>query len=100
MIMDVHSARHRLCAALVALIGPVEAFRQFRRIRIPRVHAVQRLSMANAKFKHMRDSAQQRELIATGKGSVQGNADWVWAYDPVAEWNKPPVVPGLEVPAS
>jgi len=79
---------------------PAVAFKQFRRIRIPRVQAVQRLSMANAKFKHMRDSAQQRELIATGKGSVQGNADWVWAYDPVDEWNKPPVVPGLEVPAS
>ena len=79
---------------------PIEALRQFRHIRIPRVHAVQRLSMANAKFKHMRDSEQQRELIATGKGSVQGNADWVWAYDPVAEWNKAPVVPEVGVPAS
>ena len=84
---------------LAAESDPAEAFRQFRRIRIPRVHAVQRLSMANAKFKHMRDSAQQRELIATGKGSAHGNADWVWAYDPVAEWNRPPVVPEMAVPA-
>jgi salicylate hydroxylase len=72
---------------------PIEAFREFRRVRIPRVHAVQRLSMANAKFKHMRDSEQQREMIATGKRTVQGNADWIWAYDPVADWNKAPVVP-------
>jgi salicylate hydroxylase len=72
---------------------PIEAFRQFRRIRIPRVHAVQRLSAANAKFKHMRDTEQQREMIATGKRTVQGNADWIWAYDPVTEWNKAPVIP-------
>jgi hypothetical protein len=26
-------------------------------------------------------------------GSVHGNSDWVWGYDPVAEWNKAPSVP-------
>jgi salicylate hydroxylase len=75
------------------------AFREFRRIRIPRVQAVQRLSLANAKFKHMHDAAQQKKMIETGKGSVQGNADWIWAYDPVSEWNKTPVVPEVGVPA-
>jgi len=44
---------------LEACRDPVEAFANFRRIRIPRVHAVQRLSFANARFKHMRDSAAQ-----------------------------------------
>jgi len=72
---------------------PAEAFRQFRRIRIPRVHAVQRLSLANARFKHMRDADAQKSLIASGKGSVQGNIDWVWGYDPAAEWDKAPFVP-------
>jgi salicylate hydroxylase len=72
---------------------PGEAFGNFRRIRIPRVHAVQRLSMANARFKHMRDSTEQKALIAAGERSVHGNTNWVWAYDPVAEWDKPPVVP-------
>ncbi len=81
---------------LAAERDPVEAFANFRRIRIPRVHAVQRLSMANARFKHMRDSATQKAMIASGERSVQGNADWVWAYDPVAEWNKEPTVPATE----
>jgi salicylate hydroxylase len=78
---------------LAAEDDPIEAFRQFRRVRISRVQAVQRLSMANAKFKHMRDSEQQRQIITTGKRAVQGNVDWIWAYDPIAEWDKAPVIP-------
>jgi salicylate hydroxylase len=81
---------------LDACDDPVEAFANFRRVRIPRVHAVQRLSAANAKFKHMRDAAAQRALIESGKGSVQGRNHWVMAYDPVAEWDKEPMVPALE----
>jgi salicylate hydroxylase len=72
---------------------PVEAFANFRRIRIPRVHGVQRLAFANARFKHMRDAAKQKDSIAAGKGSVHGNSDWVWGYDPVGEWDKEPSVP-------
>src|SRR6185312_2173681 len=75
---------------------PAEAFANFRRIRIPRVHAVQQLSAANARFKHMHDAAAQKALIESGKGSVQGNAEWVWAFDPVAEWDKAPTVPESE----
>lgn len=78
---------------LAACSDPVEAFAGFRRVRIPRVHGVQRLSFSNARFKHMRDAAAQKELIATGKGSVHGSSDWVWGYDPVTEWNKEPSVP-------
>jgi salicylate hydroxylase len=72
---------------------PAEAFANFRRIRIPRVHGVQRLSIANARFKHMRDAAAQKASIAAGKSSVHGNSDWVWGYDPIGEWNKEPLVP-------
>ncbi len=32
-------------------------------------------------------------MIAAGQRSVHGNGDWVWAFDPVADWDKPPVVP-------
>ena len=78
---------------LEASRDPVEAFGNFRRIRIPRVHGVQRLSFSNARFKHMRDSAAVKESIASGKSSVHGNADWVWGYDPIDEWDKEPVVP-------
>ncbi|HEU5276410.1 MAG TPA: FAD-dependent monooxygenase [Xanthobacteraceae bacterium] len=79
---------------LDACRDPVEAFANFRRVRIPRVHGVQRLSFSNARFKHMRDAAAQKQHIAAGTGSVHGNSDWVWGYDPVADWDKEPVVPG------
>ena len=78
---------------LQACPDPIEAFANFRRVRIPRVHGVQRLSLANARFKHMRDSAVQKELITTGKTSVHGNADWVYGYDPIGAWDKEPIVP-------
>ncbi len=78
---------------LEACLDPVEAFASFRRIRIPRVHGVQRLSLSNARFKHMRDSAAQKQSIVSGQGSVHGSSEWVWEYDPVREWNSEPSVP-------
>ena len=78
---------------LEACRDPVEAFANFRRVRIPRVHGVQRLSISNARFKHMRDRDAQKASIAAGKGSVHGSADWVWGYDPIREWDKEPSVP-------
>ncbi len=74
---------------------PAEAFANFRRIRIPRVHAVQRLSLANARFKHMPSSAEQKALIETGKGSVHGSPDWVYGYNVETDWNKDPTVPSV-----
>jgi salicylate hydroxylase len=78
---------------LEACRDPAEAFEGFRRVRIPRVHGVQRLSLSNARFKHMRDATEQKQSIAAGTGSVHGRADWVWGYDPIGEWNRDPVVP-------
>jgi salicylate hydroxylase len=78
---------------LRACSNPLEAFTNFRRVRIPRVHGVQRLSFSNARFKHMHDSSAQKASIAAGKGSVHGTADWVWSYDPIVEWDKEPSVP-------
>jgi salicylate hydroxylase len=80
---------------LEASPDPIEAFANFRRVRIPRVHGVQRLSISNARFKHMRDKTVQKEAIDAGKGSVHGNSDWVWGYDPVNDWNKEAVVPAM-----
>lgn len=74
---------------------PIEAFVNFRRVRIPRVHGVQRLSLGNARFKHMRDVAQQAVLIRSGTASVHGNSDWVLAFDPVSQWDQVPTVPGV-----
>ena len=78
---------------LDACPDPAEAFANFRRIRIPRVHGVQRLSLSNARFKHMRDASAQKDAITAGTGSVHGNSHWVWGYDPVADWDKEPDVP-------
>jgi salicylate hydroxylase len=78
---------------LEACRDPAEAFANFRRIRIPRVHGVQRLSLSNARFKHMHNSAVQKESINSGKGSVHGDSEWVLGYDPIGEWNKEPSVP-------
>ncbi len=85
---------------LKACPDPVEAFANFRRIRIPRVHAVQRISMANARFKHMHDAAAQKALVASGKASTQGHTEWLWGYDPTTEWDKESTVPEIAVPAS
>ena len=85
---------------LEACRDPAEAFSNFRRIRIPRVHGVQRLSLSNARFKHMRDSAAQKELITSGKSSVHGSADWVWGYDPVSGWDKDPLIPAIYADAN
>jgi salicylate hydroxylase len=63
---------------LEACPDPVEAFVNFRRIRIPRVHGVQRLSFSNARFKHLHDATAQKQSITTGTGSVHGNSEWVW----------------------
>jgi salicylate hydroxylase len=78
---------------LDACSDPADAFANFRRVRIPRVHGVQRLSFSVSRFKHMRDATAQKESIAAGTGSVHGNSEWVWGYDPVNEWDKEPPVP-------
>jgi salicylate hydroxylase len=83
---------------LDACRDPAEAFANFRRVRVPRVHAIQRLSIANARFKHMRDAAAQKEIVSSGRRAIQGSAEWVWSYDPVTMWNKEPVVPAMETP--
>jgi salicylate hydroxylase len=73
---------------------PVEALRNFRRIRIPRVHGVQLRSLANARMKHMRDREVQNARLA--KGDMADGMAWIWGYDPVEAWDKPPTVPVIE----
>ena len=80
---------------LEARRDPVEAFAEFRRVRIPRVHGVQRLSFSNARARHLRDSAGKPATAAAGKMRFHGDADWVWGYDPVTDWNKEPIVPAV-----
>ena len=72
---------------------PVAALANFRRVRIPRVHGVQKRSALNAKVKHMHDREAQHRLIGKEYGAAA--LEWIWGYDPVADWNRPPVVPDL-----
>jgi salicylate hydroxylase len=73
---------------------PVAALANFRRIRIPRVHGVQRRSFANARIKHMHDRTAQKSLL---KGEARiDSMEWILGYDPVEGWNKPPTVPVIE----
>jgi salicylate hydroxylase len=74
--------------------NPAEALRNFRRIRIPRVHGVQLRSLANARMKHLRGPGVQN-----GRAEKLGMNDsmaWIWEYDPVAGWDKPPTVPVIQ----
>ncbi len=74
---------------------PVEALANFRRIRIPRVHGVQRRSAANARLYHMHDRAKQKAMMAA-KQHGNDTMEWIVAYDPVESWDKEPLVPTIE----
>ncbi len=77
--------------------APEEALRNFRRVRIPRVHGIQKVSFANARFKHLRDRDARKALLESPKGEKRvNNMDWIWGYDPVQGWNKAPDVPEIE----
>jgi 2-polyprenyl-6-methoxyphenol hydroxylase-like FAD-dependent oxidoreductase len=74
--------------------NPVEALRNFRRIRIPRVHAVQRRSLANARMKHTGDRKVQKAWLS--KEETADGMAWIWGFDPVQAWDKVPTVPVIE----
>ena len=44
---------------------------------------------------HRGNAAERRELVASGKGSGHGTAEWVWAADTGSGWDKTPVVPAI-----
>ena len=68
---------------------PIEAFENFRKVRIPRVHGVQNLSNSANKFKHMADQDQQKKEIKSGNGT-HGKIAWVWGFEPEQDWDKVP----------
>jgi salicylate hydroxylase len=75
---------------------PEAAFANFRRIRIPRVHGVQKVSIANARFKHLRDRDVRKALLDSPKDQKPvNNLEWVWSYDPIDGWDKDPKVPEI-----
>jgi salicylate hydroxylase len=79
---------------LAALPGdPVEALANFRRVRIPRVHAVQRRSASIVRAKH--DYNPKGEDAAGAKVDAVDAMAWIWGYDVVTAWDQFPVVPAV-----
>jgi salicylate hydroxylase len=70
---------------------PVAALENFRRVRIPRVHAVQRGSSSIVRAKH--DYDPRGPDIARAKVDAVEAMAWIWGYDGVANWDREPVVP-------
>jgi salicylate hydroxylase len=70
---------------------PAEALRNFRRVRIPRVHEIQRRSATIVRAKHNYD--QKSEKTAPANVDAVDSMAWIWGYDVTAEWNNPPAVP-------
>lgn len=83
---------------LAADADPASAFENFRRVRIPRVHAVQKLALARARLKHLRDGTAQKATLSPANQSMRKTQDWLWGYDPTTEWNKEPSLPEAEMP--
>jgi len=73
---------------------PIEALRNFRRVRIPRVHAVQRLSTAIVRAKHKYDLTSAPAPPA--KIDAVDRMAWVWGFDVAAAWDKSPTAPALD----
>jgi salicylate hydroxylase len=67
---------------------PVRAMENFRRIRIPRVHAIQRLSSSIVQTKHAYD--RRGSSASRAKVDAIDAMAWIWGYDPITEWDKLP----------
>lgn len=75
----VASSPHDLAAALAG----------FRNVRIPRAHAIQRLSLANSKLVHAGDWEQRQELFRARErqGDTPLGMGWIYDYEPKQEWS-------------
>ena len=65
----------------------IEALQNFRRVRIPRVHAVQRISADIVRTKHTLKTDKAAEVDGIDRMA------WIWGYDVTADWNGSPRVP-------
>jgi salicylate hydroxylase len=72
---------------------PVEAFTNFRRVRMPRVHAIQNRSAINASAKRLPTPEQRKAAFREAGIAATSTMDWILVYDPIAQWNEPGVVP-------
>jgi len=87
------SRTHYILARWLATMphDPVKAMENFRRIRVPRVHSIQRRSSSIVLTKHAYDP----EAGSTSRAKVDAveAMAWIWGYDPMSEWDKLPTAP-------
>jgi salicylate hydroxylase len=67
---------------------PVAALANFRRVRIPRVHNVQRRSASIVRAKH--DYEQKGGDASRARVDAVDAMAWIWGYDPIDAWDKVP----------
>jgi salicylate hydroxylase len=73
---------------------PLAALAHFRRVRMPRVHAVQNRSALNASAKRLPTPEARKAAFGEAGGvAAAGAMDWIMSYDPVADWNKTGTIP-------
>jgi salicylate hydroxylase len=72
-------------------LDPVKAMENFRRIRVPRVHGIQRRSSSIVLTKHAYDP--QAGSTSRAKVDAVDAMAWIWGYDPMSEWDKLPTAP-------
>jgi salicylate hydroxylase len=65
---------------------PVKAMENFRRIRVSRVHGIQRRSSSIVLTKHAYDP--QAGSTSRAKVDAVDAMTWIWGYDPMSEWDK------------
>jgi len=78
---------------LAAEKDPKDALSGFRRVRMPRVHAVQNRSALNASAKRLSTPEERRAAFRGAGLAAAGAMEWIFAFDPVREWSKPGSVP-------
>jgi salicylate hydroxylase len=72
---------------------PHVALATFRRVRMPRVHAVQNRSALNARAKRLPTSEERKAAFREAGMAATSAMDWILAYDPVAQWNESGATP-------
>ncbi len=70
---------------------PVKAMENFRRVRVPRVHNIQRRSSSIVRAKHAYNP--KADGSSRAKVDAVDAMAWIWGYDPTTEWDQLPTAP-------
>ncbi|MFJ9587880.1 FAD-dependent monooxygenase [Streptomyces acidicola] len=69
---------------------PERALAEFRNVRIPRAHAIQRQSLLNSRLVHAGDWEKRQETFRARerRGDTPLGMNWIYGYDPETEWRR------------